>query len=100
MSQFDSKLVQHIANLASIPLKQSDAEKMASEFEATLEVIANLKELDTSKTKPTYQVGALENVWREDIVDKNRMLTQDQALANAPKKHQGYFAVPQIIDKG
>lgn len=100
MSQFDSKLVQHIANLASIPLKQGEAEKLAHEFEETLEVIANLKELDTGKVKPTYQVGALENVWREDAVDKHRMFTQEEALANAPKKHNGYFAVPQIIDKG
>jgi len=97
---FDLKLIQHIANLASIPLKTGETEKLASEFESTLKVVANLKELDTSKVKPTYQVGALENVWREDVINKHRMFTQDQALANAPKKHNGHFTVPQIIDKG
>ncbi len=100
MSQFDSALVQHIANLASIPLKAGEAEKLAGEFESTLKVIANLRELDTSQVKPTYQVGELENVWRDDVVEKDRMFTQQQALANAPKAYKGFFAVPQIIDKG
>ncbi|HOZ03101.1 MAG TPA: Asp-tRNA(Asn)/Glu-tRNA(Gln) amidotransferase subunit GatC [Candidatus Woesebacteria bacterium] len=100
MSQFDSALVQHIANLANIPLKPGEDKKLAEEFESTLKVIANLKKLDTSQVKPTYQVGELENVWRDDVVEKKRMFTQEEALANATNTHKGFFAVPQIIDKG
>lgn len=43
---------------------------------------------------PTEQV----NVWREDIVEENNMLTQQEALGQAPS-YQGYFLVPLVVDK-
>ena len=39
------------------------------------------------------------NIWREDVVVDGSMLSQEQALAGAEKKFEGYFAVPLIVDK-
>jgi Glu-tRNAGln amidotransferase C subunit. len=43
-------------------------------------------------------VTDLENVFREDEVDENQMLSQDKALQQAKNKHNGYFVVDQILE--
>jgi len=45
------------------------------------------------------QVTGLENATREDEVQEERMFTQEEALRNAPRTHNGYFVVDQILDK-
>lgn len=72
---------------------------LANAFTETIEVVANLGTLDTSQTPPTHQVTGLENAWREDALDSDRMFTQEQALANAPTTHDGFFVVPQVIER-
>jgi aspartyl/glutamyl-tRNA(Asn/Gln) amidotransferase C subunit len=62
-------------------------------------VVDQLRELDTNQTQPTHQVTGLENVWREDKVDKQKMFTQEEALENSKATHQGYFVVPRILEE-
>lgn len=97
--QFSSQQIEHIAQLANIPITQADESMLASAFADTLEVVAKMGELDTSKTPPTHQVTGLENAWREDVVEEKRMFTQSQAVANAAKTHNGYFVVSQVIEQ-
>ena len=89
--------VSHIAHLANIPISDDEEKKLTVAFEDTLKVIDELREVPVKNVEPTYQVTGLENIWREDEIDEKRMFSQDQALANAPKKHDGYFVVPQVI---
>jgi aspartyl/glutamyl-tRNA(Asn/Gln) amidotransferase C subunit len=91
-------VVKHVASLAAIPVTDTEVVNLQSAFEATLETVSNLKELDVSKVEPTHQVTGLENVLREDKVDSSRTFTQAQALANAPVQHDGYFVVARVID--
>jgi aspartyl-tRNA(Asn)/glutamyl-tRNA(Gln) amidotransferase subunit C len=93
-------VVKHVASLASIPVTDVEVTNLQSAFEATLETVSNLKELDVSNVEPTHQVTGLENVLREDKVETSRTFTQAQALANAPAKHNGYFVVARVIDLG
>lgn len=72
---------------------------LATAFADTLEVVAEMGKLDTANTPPTHQVTGLENAWREDIVDNEQTFSQEEALANAAKTHDGYFVVPQIIEQ-
>ena len=48
---------------------------------------------------PTSQVTGLVNVFREDIVDTTRMLSQEEVLLNAHAAHDGFILVPQILEK-
>jgi|SRR3989344_1593199 len=89
--------VKHLAKLAQMEVTEKEEKTLEKGFEQTLKVIDQLNELDTSQVKPTSQVTGLTNVWREDKVDKSRMLTQKQALSNAKKTHKGYFVVPAVI---
>jgi aspartyl/glutamyl-tRNA(Asn/Gln) amidotransferase C subunit len=89
--------VQHLAKLAQMSVSLDEVKKLETGFEQTLKVVAELDELDTKKVKPTSQVTGLTNVFRKDQIDKDRMLTQDEALSNAKKKYRGYFVVPAIL---
>lgn len=90
--------VSHVSQLANIPISEDEIPGLVTAFEETLNVIANLQELDTAQTEPTHQVTGLENVLREDEVNKATMFSQEQALANAANSHDGYFVVDRIID--
>lgn len=39
------------------------------------------------------------NVWRDDTVQNDQMLSQEQALAKAEETFEGFFVVPLIVDK-
>ena len=91
--------VAHIAMLANIPVSEKEKEKLAEGFTTTMQVVENLKKADTKHMEPTHQVTGLENVWREDVVDMSRTFSQEEALRNAPKTHNGYFLVKQVLDK-
>lgn len=99
MSTITPTLVKHIAQLAAIPLSQEEIAPIATAFEETLDVVANLESVDTTTTEPTHQVTGLENVLREDVVDDTHTFTQAQALANAQHTHEGFIVVPRIIDQ-
>ncbi|HEX7017626.1 MAG TPA: Asp-tRNA(Asn)/Glu-tRNA(Gln) amidotransferase subunit GatC [Patescibacteria group bacterium] len=94
-----SAQVAHIAKLAHIPVTEEEKEKLATAFTETLAVVDQLQEVDTADVPTTHQVTGLENVTREDAVDERLMFTQEEALANATRKHNGYFVVPQVIEK-
>jgi len=99
MAKFTKTQTKHIANLANLPLDSQTEDKLAKDFADTLDVIANLEELDVSQTEPTHQITGLENVWREDEIVQENVFSQDQALANANQTDGGFFVVPRIIDK-
>lgn len=99
MSKVTQSTVQHIAQLAQIPVSKEEVGQLAAAFEETLEVVDQLQQLETHKVAPTHHVTGLKNVWREDVINEAQVFTQEEALANAPKTHNGYFVVPKILNK-
>lgn len=91
--------VKKVAKLANIPLDAGDADKFTGQFSQTLETIDLINKLDTSGVEPTSQVTQLTNRLREDEIDQTRILTQEQALSNAPSTYDGYFKVPAILNQ-
>lgn len=91
--------VKHIANLANIPITTREQQELAAAFSETLAVVDNLLKINIKNIEPTHQVNDLENVLREDKVDEERMFSQEEALANAARTHEGYFVVPRVIDE-
>jgi len=60
--------------------------------------MSKIKTLDTTGIKETSQVTNLKNVFREDMIEKERMLTQEEALSNAKNTLDGYFKVKAIFN--
>lgn len=89
--------IKHLARLANLPLTDKQLEQLPKELSAVIEYISKIKRLNTSNMIETSQVTHLENVFREDEIEKDRMLTQEEALSNAPEEYQGYFKVKAIF---
>ena len=56
-----------------------------------------MDEVDLSKVEPTFQTTGLTDALRDDEIEKARVLTQEEALSNAPKKSRGFFKIPKIL---
>lgn len=91
--------VQAIATLAHIPVSDEEKKKLAEGFNTTMNVVDTLFSVDIAGVTPTSQVTGLENILREDEIDGGRIFTQEQALANAPRKRNGYFVVDQVLEQ-
>ena len=88
--------VEHVARLARLELNEQEKEKMRAQLDSILSYIDKLNELDTSGVEPTSHVLPLTNVFREDGVRPS--LSQEEALANAPDRHDLLFRVPRILE--
>ena len=91
--------VAKIGVLANLPVGEDEKKLFAGQFSATIAVIGELNEIDTSGITPTSQVNHLENVTRPDEIDTDRVLTQAEALSGAKNVHQGFFVVKQVLEK-
>ena len=91
--------VAKIGVLANLPVGEDEKKLFAGQFSATIDVIGELNEIDTSGITPTSQVNPLENVTRPDEIDTDRVLTQAEALSGAKNVHQGFFVVKQVLEK-
>ncbi|MCC7571398.1 Asp-tRNA(Asn)/Glu-tRNA(Gln) amidotransferase subunit GatC [Candidatus Micrarchaeota archaeon] len=99
MSKIDQNTIKHISDLANIPVSTQETKKLVDDFLKTLKVIDELRQVSVEDVEPTHQVTQLTNVMREDEVAKEKMLTQEEALANTESSHKGYFVVPRILEK-
>lgn len=96
MTQITRDTVQHLAQLSSLLLDETEIDKLRTDIEAILAHIEQLSELNTDGIEPSYQVTDLENVWREDsVVDEG--VTRDQLIALAAKSKDGQIEVPKVL---
>ena len=92
-------LIRHIAQLANLELSDKEIKSLSPQFSSILDLVSKIKKLDTTNVSETSQVTGQENVFREDEVDSQRILTREEALSNAKNKHNGYFVVDAIFEE-
>ena len=96
MTPLSLEQVRHVAKLARLRLSAAEEEKARGELQQILDAVATLQQLDTTGVEPTYQVNLSQGLTRAD--EPGATLSVDAALANAPQRVGGHFAVPKIID--
>ncbi len=89
--------VKHIASLARLLLNKEEIKKFKSQLVRIFEYINQISEMKTEKTKETSHPTDVTNIFREDRIDVSKMLSQEEALSNAPRKKNGYFVVKAIF---
>jgi aspartyl-tRNA(Asn)/glutamyl-tRNA(Gln) amidotransferase subunit C len=96
MTQISRDDVQHLAQLSSLQLGDDQIDGLQKDIDAILGYIEQLGELDTTGVEPTYQVTALENVWRDDVVIDDQ-INREQLLdlSHEPTDHQ--VKVPKVL---
>ena len=92
-SEFDIK---YVANLARIALTPEEEARLGSQLGDILGYVKKLEELDISDVEPMAHAVPLDNVLRADDVQPS--ISNDEALANAPKAAKGLFVVPKIVE--
>ena len=87
--------VDNMARLAKLSFSEDEKIKFVEQFNQILQYMDKLNELDTEDVEPTLNVLDMNNVVRADSV--KTWLSQEEALANAPKSNHGFFSVPKVI---
>ena len=95
MPQISRDDVAHLARLARLALTESELDSFAGQLDAILGHVSQIQSVDVTDVEPTGNPLKDVNVTRPDTVEP--CLTQDEALAEAPKAVEGRFAVPRIL---
>ena len=93
--------VAKIASLARIQMDDAALDRMAPEFNAILDWVEQLGEVDTSGVEPMTAVIENHQRLRDDVVDADPLTgggIRDKVLANAPAAEHGFFGVPKVIE--
>jgi len=88
--------VRQVAKLARLNCSDKEIKLFTTQLGAILDYVAQLEEVKTSEVEPLAHCLPIHNVFREDVVKKS--LSNDEALANAPRRDGGFFAVPKVLD--
>ena len=86
--------VLRIAKLSRLSLKDDEVVSMTKQLDAILEYVEQLERVDTAGVDPTAHLRADETPLRPD--EPWPSLSQEEAVANAPKAAGGAFVVPRI----
>ena len=92
----NNKLVEHLAHLSRLDFDDDSKEKMKFDFEKMIDFVAKLEKVDTTNVEPLSYMSSELNVLREDKVEQ--ILSQEQALQNAPVNDTDYIRIPKVID--
>jgi aspartyl-tRNA(Asn)/glutamyl-tRNA(Gln) amidotransferase subunit C len=92
-------LVKTIKTLSRLKIDDKEEIFLTRQFNETLTVVDKLGEIETKGVKPTNQVTGLNNVFRKDLIDKDRILSQKEALGGSKNTHGGFFVVKAILNE-
>ena len=70
MTQLTQDQVRHVAKLARLKLSEAEVEKFSKQLSAVFSYMEELNEVNTDNVLPTSQVTGLENITREDKVQR------------------------------
>ena len=95
--EITNKLIQDIAALAKLEFDEQSAEQMKADLEKIIGFVDKLSEIDTEGVDPLIYLSEEVNVLREDEI--KAVISQVEALKNAPEKDSDYFKVPTVLKK-
>ena len=92
-----NKLIQDIAALEKLEFDEQSAKQMKADLEKIIGFVDKLSEIDTEGVEPLIYLSEEVNVLREDEI--KAVVSQVEALKNAPEKDSDYFKVPTVLKK-
>lgn len=95
MPRINPEEVREIAALARLRLSDDEILRMTHELDGILGYIETVKNLDTADALPMTHAVPFDCPMRPDELGQS--LTIDEALQNAPRRHESTFEVPRIV---
>lgn len=97
MTKINKEQVMNIADIAQLALSDEEAEQMTEHLRSFMEFVDKLNELNTEDVPATRHIFPEQTITlRKD--EAKQLLTQDEALKNAPEHKDGHFVVPSILE--
>lgn len=93
----DEPTIDRIAALARLKFDPEEKEQLKEELGKILKFVDKLNEVDTDGVEPLIYMTEKEDRLREDVVDN--VVSQKDALKNAPLKDSDYIKVPKVIKR-
>ena len=87
--------MEYLEILSQISLTGEEKQETAGELKKILAYMERLEELDTDGVEPMSHVFPVQNVFREDIVEREDQW--EALLENAPQKKEGQYLVPKTV---
>ena len=88
--------IKKIAHLARIKITEEEADATIKKLSGILNLIEDMKKVDTTNISPMSHSQSVTQRLREDIVTEHDQ--RDAYLKNAPAEHDGLFLVPKVIE--
>ncbi len=95
--QIDKALISRLEHLARLELSEAEQQRLQSDLNRILEMVAKLDELPTEGVEPLVYVNEETEALRPD--EPGPHLPREAALKNAPQQDGQYFMVPKVIPK-
>ncbi|HZH36227.1 MAG TPA: Asp-tRNA(Asn)/Glu-tRNA(Gln) amidotransferase subunit GatC [Flavisolibacter sp.] len=95
--QVDDALIDKLSRLAMIQFEAGEKEEIKADLEKMIGFVDKLKELDTTGVEPLLHMTSEVNVLRDDVAAG--MISQQEALQNAPLHNEQFFLVPKVLKK-
>lgn len=92
----DEKTVRKVAHLARLALPEERVAPMAQEISAILAWIEQLNEVDIEGVEAMASAVQTPLPMREDKITDGA--DAGRVLANAPKREDGFFVVPKVVE--
>ncbi len=89
--------VRYIARLARVGVTEEEIDRFREQLSNILENFEVLQQVNTDNVPPTAQAIPLKNVMAADEVQPP--LTQDEVLANAPRRENGFFKIRAVLEE-
>lgn len=91
----DIQLLEKIARLSRLEIREDQKEKLLLEFNKMLDFVDQLKSVNTDGVEPLTGMSFEKNAARED--EAVQSWTTADALRNAPASEGDFFKVPKVI---
>ena len=88
--------IKYVAHLARLKLSPDEEQQLGAQLGNILGYIEKLKEVDVAGVEPTAHAFPMVNVFRAD--ETRAGLSNEEALRNAPKRANGLFVVPKVVE--
>ena len=88
--------IHHVAKLARLSLTEGEAGRYAAQLDGILTYIDTLTRYNLDGVEPTAHAMPVYDVLRAD--EARPSFTQDQALANAPKRTADQFQISKVVE--
>ena len=95
--EVNRETIEKLARLSRLHFSEEEKTEIQADLQKMIHFVDKLNELDTTGLEPVLHMSAEANMLRDDVVQGE--VTAEEALSNAPEKHQSFFTVPKVIRK-